>query len=232
MLEKLRKVINAREEGLKIDRVRRARDRKIIIGCSSQGKLDKVKEKIKNKRELRVEDIKSKDPLIILKDVMEYNTDEDILKSIRAQNKQVFKDVKEDDIRMEIKYRRKTRNPLTSHIIMKVSPQMWKNLIDTGVVHVDMQRVKVMDQSPLIQCSRCLGYGHTRKLCAETIDVCSHCGGPHLRAECSEWLSGVAPTCKNCARAKLDRKEHNAFGTECPIKRKWEAIARSAIAYC
>lgn len=163
---------------------------------------------------------------------MEYNTNEDILKSLRAQNKQVFKDIKEDDIRMELKYRRKTRNPLTSHIVMKVSPQVWKNVTDTELVHVDMQRVRAMDQSPLIQCSRCLGYGHTRKLCVETIDVCSHCGGPHLRAECQEWHSGAEPNCKNCARAKLEKREHNAFSAECPIKRKWEAIARSATAYC
>lgn len=233
VIEHIRTAVKAKEMGLRIDRLRKVKDRKVIIGCNTRQELEKIKDQIqKEGKQLKVEEIKNKDPLVRIKDVMSYNTDEDILKAIKSQNQQLLAGLSEEELKMEVKYRRKTRNPLTSNIIMRVSPPVWRLMTTNGVIHVDLQRVKVEDQSPLVQCTRCLGYGHTKRLCTETVDACSHCGGSHLRAECAEWLSGAQPKCKNCTMAKLDRRDHNAFSTECPIKRKWETIARSAVAYC
>lgn len=47
VLEKIKKVVNAREEGVKIDKIRQARDRKVIIGCRDREEIRKVKDKIK-----------------------------------------------------------------------------------------------------------------------------------------------------------------------------------------
>ncbi|CAK1592794.1 unnamed protein product [Parnassius mnemosyne] len=233
VMEKIRKVINAKEEGLRIDKIRKARDRKVIVGCCTQEEINRVKEKLRNANEhLNVEEIKNKDPLIILRDVLQYNKDEEIVKAIRAQNKQLFRDIKDNEDRMEIKYKKRTRNPHTSHIVMRVSPLLWNRLTETGAIHIDLQRVRVEDQSPLVQCSKCLGYGHTKRVCNETQEVCSHCGGPHLRTECADWLSGEAPSCKNCIKAKMDRNDHNAFSSDCPVRRRWETLARSTVAYC
>ncbi|KAL4702166.1 hypothetical protein ACJJTC_011506 [Scirpophaga incertulas] len=63
----------------------------------------------------------------------------------------------------------------------------------------------------------------------------SHCGGPHLRRECEDWMAGMAPRCCNCASAKKTQAgegEHNAFSSDCPIRRRWEMAARAKIAYC
>ncbi|XP_072948739.1 uncharacterized protein [Epargyreus clarus] len=233
VFERLRKVVNAREEGTRIDRIRKVRDRKIIIGCRNEEEMRKVKERIGAKENnLSVEDIKSKDPLIILYGVLNSNTDEDILKAIRVQNKHLLKEVAGDDDRIEIRYRRRARNPLTSHVVAKVSPKIWQSLTNAGAVHVDMQRIRVADQSPLVQCSRCLGYGHGKRFCTEAVDVCSHCGGEHLRSDCPEELLVAPPSCINCAKAKMGRGEHNAFSNDCPVRRKWDSLARSTVAYC
>ncbi|CAK1596678.1 unnamed protein product [Parnassius mnemosyne] len=233
VMDKIRKAINAKEERLKIDKIRKARDRKVIVGCRTEKEISRVKERLKMAgKDLNVDYIQNKDPLIILRDVLQYNTDEKIEKAIRMQNKHLFKDVLNKDDRMEVKYRKKTRNPHTSHVVVRVSPQIWNRLIKAGVIHIDLQRIRVMDQSPLVQCSKCLGYGHSKRTCTETSDVCCHCGGPHLKSECAEWLSGGPPVCKNCDKANLDKKEHNAFSADCPIRRKWEALARSTVAYC
>ncbi|KAL0859703.1 hypothetical protein ABMA27_010818 [Loxostege sticticalis] len=233
VINRVRSAVRAKEEGLQIDRVRKGKDRKVILGCRTREEMEKVREKLKKEGpNLRVEDIQNKDPLVVLRDLLSYNGDEDVLRGLRAQNKELFGGVSGEDDRIEVKYRKRTRNPLTSHVVLKVSPALWTRLTGAGVVHVDLQRVRVLDQSPLIQCSRCLHYGHGKRFCRETVDVCCHCAGPHLGSECADRQAGKPPTCTNCTADKMDRVDHNAFSGDCPVRRRWEELARSAVQYC
>lgn len=232
VIEKIRIAVDARSSGIRVERVRKARDQKVVIGCQTQEELNKVKERIGKNKGLRVEEVKNKDPLVILKDVLNYNTDQDIATALRKQNEHLLRGLNEEEIRSEVRYRKKTRNPHTSHVVVRVSPKVWQRLTAAHRVHIDLQRVVVADQSPLVQCSRCLGYGHGRKLCKETADLCAHCGGPHIRSQCDLWMTDVPPTCRNCQMAKYENAEHNAFGDVCPIRKKWDALARSSVAYC
>lgn len=66
VLERIRTAVNAKEEGIRIDRIRKRKDRKIIIGCESKKEIGKVKEKIERSgTNLTVEQVANKDPLII-----------------------------------------------------------------------------------------------------------------------------------------------------------------------
>ncbi|CAH2225632.1 jg2421 [Pararge aegeria aegeria] len=233
VLNRIRVAINAKEGGVQIDKVRKAKDRKVIVGCETKEQRDKVLHRLRESGDhLTVEEIKNKDPLVVLKDVLQYNTDEDVLRALKNQNQAILKALESDDNRMEIRFRKKTRNPLTCHIIMRVSPKLWAIMTTGGAVHIDLQKIRVADQSPLIQCSICLGYGHSRRFCKETQEKCSHCGGAHMKSNCEKWLAGATPSCCNCTRAGLDVVGHNAFGSECAVRRKWEALARATIAYC
>ncbi|KAL4702891.1 hypothetical protein ACJJTC_012474 [Scirpophaga incertulas] len=233
--EKIGKGINAKEEGLKIDRIRKAKDRKVILGCKSQEDIDKIKSKLKEKEnelELEIEEVRNKDPLIIIYGLLKIQTDEDIIKAIKRQNRNLLKGMTEEEERMEIRYRRRARNPHTNHVIIKVSPFIWKRLTEAGEIHVDLQKVRVMDQSPLTQCSRCLGYGHSKRHCTEETETCSHCGKFHLKQECEGWKKETTPTCINCTRHKREKADHSAFSEICPIRRKWDELARQSVAYC
>lgn len=230
VLDRIRKVVNAKESGIAVERIRKAKDRKIIVGCRTNEERQRVKERLKGDAELNVEEMRNKDPLVILKDVLKYNTDQDVVDSLRNLNKGVLEDL--SDQKLEIAFKKPTRNPHTHHIVMRVSPRIWQHLVDAGSVQIDLQRVRVADQSPLVQCSLCLGYGHGRRFCKETVEKCCHCGGPHMKTQCADWLADVPPSCTNCTHARLDKVDHNAFSGECPIRRKWEALARATVAYC
>lgn len=230
VLNRIRKAVNAKESGISVEKIRKAKDRKVIVGCRTEEERDKVKAKLRGATELNVEEVKNKDPLVILKDVLKYNTDEDVLSSLVNQNKAIVGNTK--GLKMEIAYKKNTRNPHTHHIVLRVSPKIWQCLVDAETVLIDLQRVRVADQSPLVQCSLCLGYGHGRRFCKETTEKCSHCSGPHLKTECAEWTAGAVPTCINCVHAKVEKSDHNAFSGECPIRRRWDALARASIAYC
>lgn len=232
VLERIRNAVKAKEGGVTIEKIRKAKDRKVIVACRTQGERQKVKERLKMASELHVEEIKNKDPLVIFRDVLQYNNDEEVLRALRNQNRNIFGGLDEDQDRCEIAYKKRTRNPHTSHMVMRVSPKLWQRMVEAETMHIDLQRVRVADQSPLVQCSLCLGYGHGRRFCKETLEKCSHCGGPHMKARCADWLANLPPSCCNCVHAKQDRTDHNAFSGECVIRRKWEALARSAVAYC
>lgn len=232
VIDKIRTVVDAKTSGIKVDRVRKAKDQKVILGCGSKEEAAKVSEKIKGAEvRLRVEEAKNRNPLIILKDVLTCNADRDILLAIRGQNRGLLQDLKDDETEMSVRYRRKTRNQHLNHVIMEVTPKLWKRVTEAGRLHIDLQRVVVQDQSPLVQCSRCLAFGHGRKLCTETVDLCAHCAGPHLRAECPDRMAGHPPSCRNCQASRNSRADHNAFDNECPVRKRWDILARSKVAY-
>lgn len=232
VLEMVKNTIKAKEEGLEIEKIRKAKDRKIILSCKTKEGRKIIKEKLKDaENKINVENIENKKPLIVIKNVLETNTNEDIQKALPTQNKKIFQDLTEEDSKIQIIFRKKTRNPQVTHVVARVAPKLWQRMTDEGLIHIDLQRVKVEDQSPLIMCSMCLAYGHTKKLCTEKTPKCSHCGGPHIRTKCSEWLVNSTPKCCNCTHAKLEKIDHNAFSEHCPIRQKWENLARSTIAY-
>lgn len=232
VLDKVRKAIDAKEGGICVDRVRKAKNQKVVISCNSEENLRKVTEKIQATRNLQAEKATNKDPLVIVRDVLAYNTDEEVVAAIRKQNGYLVRDIPDEEYRAVVKYRRRARNPLENHVILQVSPKVYQALVTVGAIYIDMQKRVVRDQSPLIQCTICLGFGHGKKLCTETQSLCSHCSGPHLRAECPIRAAGELAACRNCNLAKLDKVNHNAFDFECPIKKKWDSLARTSVAYC
>ncbi|CAG9790255.1 unnamed protein product [Diatraea saccharalis] len=228
VIRKTEEILKPRNGEVKIDRIRKVKDQKILIGCSSKEEIKKIEEKLKKGKNIIVEAVRNKNPLITIKDVKFKMKDEDILDALIRQNNEIFKqDQEKEDIK--IKFRRKARNPERCHLILQVKPEIWNKLTTQGRIYMDMERLKVEDQSPLIQCTRCLQFGHGRKFCTESADRCSHCGGLHLRAECPERER--PPRCCNCAHAQLEDIEHNAFSRECRIRDKWEYLARSTTAY-
>lgn len=233
VLEKVRRAVDAKEGWIQIERVRKAKDRKVIMGCKTEQERRKIKERLEAAgQHLVVEEVTNKDPLIILRDVLSIHSDEEVIRALKNQNKGIFTDLQGKEDKITVKYRRKARNPHNAHIVLCVSPKIWRRATEAKKLRIDLQQVKAEDQSPLVQCTRCLGFGHGKRFCKEPADLCSHCGGLHLRAECPDRLAGEAPACKNCIRAKMDTSEHNAFSMDCPIKRRWDSLARASVAYC
>lgn len=233
VINHIQAAVDATKTGLRVDRVRKARDQKVIIGCGTKEEITLIKERIETAAPtLKVDEARNKDPLIMIRDIFNVTSEEKIVSAIKAQNRQLLGDIPEDEYRTIVRYRKKARNQLASHVVLQVSPAVWGRVTSAGKLYIDMQRVTVTDQTPLIQCTRCLGYGHGKKLCKETEDSCSHCAGKHQKHECQAWKDGLPATCRNCKHSNVEKAEHNAFDGECPIRRKWDTIARLSVAYC
>ncbi|CAH2216262.1 jg27987, partial [Pararge aegeria aegeria] len=80
VIGKIRNAVSAKTSGLRVDRLRKVRDQKVVLGCQTRDELAKVADRLRSgNRTLLIEEKENKDPLVILKNVLNYNTDEDIL---------------------------------------------------------------------------------------------------------------------------------------------------------
>lgn len=221
--------------GVTVDRVRKAKNRKVVLSCEKEEDAKRLHENIKTNATLKVKKATTMNPLVRVVNVLSYHTDTEIVENIKAQNKKLFSDLAPVQSTMKVRYRKRARNELQCHPVLEVSPELHKRMLEEGSVHIGLQKRLVEDQSPLVQCAKCLGYGHTKALCKESQQLCNYCGGQHSWQECRNREQGNPPRCKNCVRAKADTSEsapHVAFDPSCPQWQIWDGIARSKIAYC
>lgn len=233
IIKRIVAAIDAKKSGAKVDKVRKARNQKVVLSCHTKEDLKLVQDKVKSQKGLKVEVAKTTNPLIIIKDVLAYHTDAEIIEHLLAQNKEVLKDLGLQT-NMRVRYRKKARNPLECHPVIELPPSAHKAATEVGFLYIGLQRRPVADQTPLMQCIKCLGFGHTKLHCQEKEQLCSHCGGPHTWENCKDRKAGTQPACINCLESgrKDIPTDHNAFSSECQERHKWDAIARSRITYC
>ncbi|KAJ0170412.1 hypothetical protein K1T71_013783 [Dendrolimus kikuchii] len=237
VIEEIRLALDPRKTGAKVDRIRTGKNQKVILSCGTKEDLKLVEDRVKNHSKLKAEIAKTSLPLVIVKDVMAYHTDKEIEEQLAVQNAHLLKILSPKAIHIRVRSRKKTRNPLQCHVILEVSAPVHKRFTEEGHLYIGIQRRPVEDQSPLVQCAKCLGYGHTRAHCQEAQSFCSHCGGKHTWEECNRRKDGVKPACRNCKMAgdknpdTLPQHAHNAYSPDCPERHKWDAIARTKINY-
>ncbi|GBP24903.1 Zinc finger protein 229 [Eumeta japonica] len=122
----------------------------IVTSDEKADTADQVMEKVRTAVDARKTGVEAarKLPLVVIRDVRKENTDEDIVKSIKKQNKHATADLDWSSIEVKVKFRRRAKNDLESHPVLEVSPELWRRLVDAGT-YVD------------VQCTQCLGFSHT-----------------------------------------------------------------------
>lgn len=234
VIERIRDALDIKNTGARVERLRKAKNQKIILSCSTKEDLNLIKSRVQQDRNLKTEVARSKNPLVKIKDVLSYHSDAEIVEHLLAQNKHLTQGIDAKEIILRVRYRKRARNPHECHPVLELSPQLHKRFVEAGKIYIGLQRRPVEDHSPLVQCTKCLGFGHTKAICTEKCDLCSHCGDTHSWEKCPTRLAGKPPKCKNCFKAHGEEFDlaHNAFSGECREKQKWDTIARSRVSYC
>lgn len=161
-------------------------------------------------------------------------SNEEIIEYGRSQNNHLLRNVNEAQTTLRVRYRKRARNSQECHPVLEVTPEVWKTFINAGKIHIGFSRCLVEDQSPLVQCTKCLGYGHTTALCKTEKDTCSYCSGENTRRSCPSRTKAETPTCANCVRAHREGADlaYTAYSEDCQERKKWDNIARSRVSYC
>ncbi|GBP86153.1 hypothetical protein EVAR_57857_1 [Eumeta japonica] len=149
-----------------------SQEQKVILKCSTKEDMEAIQNKMRSRKEIKVEAAKAANPLII--EGNGYHKDADIIENVLAQNKHLVKDINLKEVTIRVRYRKRARNQLQCHPVLELSPSVHRRFLEAGKLYIDLQKVAVYDQSPLVQCAKCLGFGHT-KLLREKTATCSYC---------------------------------------------------------
>ncbi|GBP95346.1 hypothetical protein EVAR_85930_1 [Eumeta japonica] len=195
--------------------------------------MEAIQNKMRSRKEIKVEAAKAANPAHHER-VMAYHKDADIIENVLAQNKHLVKDINLKEVTIRVRYRKRARNQLQCHPVLELSPSVHKRFLEAGKLYIDLQKVAVYDQSPLVQCAKCLGFGHTKAVCGEKTATCSYCADKtHEWEKCPRRKQNEEPKCKNCWENGIKTEaNHEAFSNKCKVRQKWDEIARSRIAYC
>ncbi|GBP00865.1 hypothetical protein EVAR_50149_1 [Eumeta japonica] len=211
VLQIIREAIDTKKSGAKVERVRKARNQKVILKCSTKEDMEAIQNKMRSRKEIKVEAAKAANP--------------------PAHHE---RDINLKEVTIRVRYRKRARNQLQCHPVLELSPSVHKRFLEAGKLYIDLQKVAVYDQSPLVQCAKCLGFGHTKAVCGEKTATCSYCADKtHEWEKCPRRKQNEEPKCKNCWENGIKTEaNHEAFSNKCKVRQKWDEIARSRIAYC
>ncbi|CAK1579805.1 unnamed protein product [Parnassius mnemosyne] len=180
---------------------------------------------------MTVQKLPTKNPLLRLIGVAMDLSNNKIEEAVIKQNGSLLKDISTSQTHIKVVRRVKGRTGSLNNIIVEVSPQVWSRLKDQRI-RLGFQIVPSVDQSPLIQCYRCLGFSHRASECKADTVICAYCAEPHDTRDCRN--KNEAPKCTNCINKKANdwACAHPAYSSECPEWQRWDRIARSFTSYC
>lgn len=223
----IKRNINVRSLGIGITGFRKGTRNQVVIKTSSKEDMCTIKKEIEKSADLLAREPVKKNPLVAFKGVIKGITEEDLNTSLREQNKLIT--LKEE---LKIKFRRAHRNNLLANIVCQVTPENWRTLTNCGKIFIGYQRISVMDYSPLVQCYKCLAFGHISKYCEHPTARCAYCYENHDSRECIKKNSINNHTCTLCKESNKENTQHSAFHAGCPIRAIYEKFARDATQYC
>lgn len=228
VINSIKSNVDVIELGIGINQMRGTRNRKVVIGCDNDPDRKILGSALTSRvKSLSVTQPKLKLPQIRLNGVINELTNQQIEKAVIKQNGRLLKDIPEEAHKVKVLRRTKGRKRETCGVIMELEPITWKTLVGQKL-KIGYQMITVADQSPVVQCFRCLKFGHLARECQASM-VCGYCSEPHETRECHRTSQAK---CNNCKTAKQNNStDHPAYSSDCPIWRKWDAIARSSVDY-
>lgn len=220
----IKKGIDVAELGIAVQGLRKGRNSKVIISVETDEDRQAMKTAIHGlSREYTVTEPAPKLPQLRFVGVTNDMTNDKIVEAVRRQNRGSLGDNVEEPIK--VLRRTKHRSDCLSNVIVEVGPGVWQRLRNQRI-KVGYQVVHSIDQSPVRQCFRCLGFGHEVRNCTGS-QSCGYCAGEHDTRSCQR---SVKPVCINC-RPGTERA-HPAYSDQCPEWQKYDRLARSIISYC
>lgn len=121
-------------------------------------------------------------------------------------------------------------NRRTTNCVIEVSPDVRAHLLRDRFVYVNYFACEISDYVRVLQCFKCLAFGHFAKHCRFKA-TCGHCAGEHKTKECTN--REATPVCGNCRRWQSQTShQHSALDDKkCPILRRRISDRTSSINY-
>lgn len=217
--------------------VRYASKNRIIAEFDKDDHLEVALKKIKGDCNVTARPAPALKPMIILKGIS-IDIPQETLTDIVCKQNDSIKDNLDNWDDIKFKFLQGNRNSKFCNAVFMVTPSIWKSVIEVGHVNINHQRVHAEDYIPLLQCFKCLQFGHTRRHCSSDKIACSHCSSQeHDFKNCPVKSDLGKTSCHNClrfnAKHNITNKNsaHSATSRNCPRLIHMKSRTRSRINY-
>lgn len=189
----------------------------MIVKCSDGENLCKLTEYLATCKELNVRKPEPLKAVITILGVEEEECKGDLIKSMMSQNPELTSLVPDggnvkDYIRV-VRYARMGANARLWKVFIMVSANARVRLNELKQVYIGYKRVRVVDDTPLLQCFKCLGFGHLSMHCKNT-ERCGYCAEGHRTNECPVKNECSKYKCYNCKKYMNVDAVHRASSYE------------------
>lgn len=200
--------------------LKEVREGRVIAAFVSNGERDKVREKLKENKEVRVGENGGINPKLKITGLEKGLTDEEILMALHGENAELWEGGEYGDCMngARVLFRRPCRREGVENVVVELKGDTFRKLVRKERVTVSMMVYVVEEFADLAVCYRCSKFGHTGARCTED-RCCNRCGGSHEVRECTVKDEWDCPNCKKMGVARGDRF-HSASDKRCPVYRR------------
>lgn len=224
------KYVKTKDLQVGIQKVFNLKDGGIKIQCKSKEDVEHLKKEVVEKMSEHYETKtgNKKNPRIKIIGMEQDYTNEELVEVIKNQN-----DTISDDSKLEVIVVKKMRTKYMA--IVEVDSKVFKSVMESGMLLVDLTVCTVFEHVDLLRCFRCTGYHHTSKNCKNKNTFCIKCGlGEHLAQDCETGVDKFC--CPNCVEVNERHQlnfpiNHGPFSRECEVFKKKADNERRKIEY-
>lgn len=220
----LRQDVKPSELKVGINSLIAAKDNKVIIKCQTSNDANKIRAAIPGltNGNLVAYEGKRLRPNVILKGIEKETQDSEILDMILQQNDTIYEATGNDKEAIKIqRFTNNRKNDRLRNVILIVKKEVHSAMLKQERINIGFQRVRVEDSCPIMQCYKCMGYGHFAARCTESKDRCLHCAGEHKSSDCTKKEQKEEFRCWNCfkmAKGKIEAPKHRSNDRDCPYR--------------
>lgn len=234
--EQWRKSINFKDVNYAPSVVRPIGKNKLKVEFDTLPQRDETLKRLEMSTFVRAEPTRKLKPMVILKGVSRETSKDHLIDIILKQNDEINQ-LKPTSDELQIKFERKNKNIKLYNAVLLTGPSIWKKLMEMGRVNVDHQKVHVEEFIPLLQCYKCLQFGHLKNHCSSSDNPCSHCGDcNHTFNTCPLKNNNDSVKCFNCHNKNIKSKtstdtKHSSTSNFCPLKIAMKNIVIEKVDY-
>lgn len=201
--------LNPVKERIRIKNIRKTNNT-LIVETETNEDLQKIKNNIKLAKDLSMEPIKKRKPLMIMYDVPSGWEEERIKNTIYEQNLEGKISREEFENGFNIRFKTGPREKATVHQVAEVDAKIRKIMIQQERLYMGFYAIRVKDYLVVAKCMKCQDLGHVAKHCRVVEQVCGHCGQKHKSEECKNKEKD-----KTCIPCQIRHKQCKEKGKNC-----------------
>lgn len=159
-------------------------------------------------------------PKMTVTHIPEYISLDSNLQDIMLSSNKWLQEMSDEGEKFEILFTYKAK--ALGSAVCKVSPNIRDAIIQRGnTIKIGMRCCPVKDRIHVLQCGKCMSFGHKATNCKKDKYTCAWCADDHKTNDCTKKNVESSHRCANCSKMLADDFEtasyHNAFSKHCPF---------------